>query len=77
MASNFAFSMRSIMRKNLPPSFTARTHLDPANEHAVTTAVSLLLCIPFALYFHKPAEMVATLKTLGAPFYVNRCDICI
>jgi solute carrier family 35 protein E1 len=51
MTSNFAFAMRSILRKNLPSEFKARTNLDPSNEFAVTTILSLLIILPFALYF--------------------------
>lgn len=57
MGSNFAFAMRSIVRKNLPSSFKARTRLDPANEHAVTTFLSFLLTIPLVLYFEGPASI--------------------
>lgn len=51
MTSNFAFALRSIMRKNLSSEFKSRTNLDPANEFAVTTIISLLMILPFALYF--------------------------
>lgn len=52
MASNVAFALRSIVRKNLKPDFKVRTKLNnPANEHAVTTMLSALITIPVLLYF--------------------------
>ena len=51
MTSNFAFALRSIMRKNLSSEFKARTNLDPANEFALTTIISFLMILPLALYF--------------------------
>jgi drug/metabolite transporter (DMT)-like permease len=51
MGSNVAFALRSILRKDLPKDFKGRTNLDPANEHAVTTAISVFLTLPFVFYF--------------------------
>lgn len=52
MASNVAFALRSIVRKNLKSDFKNRTKLDnPANEHAVTTLLSAIIMIPVVLYF--------------------------
>ncbi len=73
MGSNFAFAMRSILRKNLPKDFKSRTNLDPANEHAVTTALSFLLTIPFVLYFEKPKAIMQTITNMAdkGPFMMN------
>lgn len=51
MASNVCFALRSIMKKGLPKDFAARTNLDPANEHAMTTLLSLLMCAPLVYIF--------------------------
>ena len=73
MGSNFAFAMRSILRKNLPKDFKARTNLDPANEHAVTTALSFLLTIPLVLYHEKPKAIMQTITNMAdkRPFMMN------
>jgi solute carrier family 35 protein E1 len=68
MGSNFAFAMRSIVRKNLPSSFKARTKLDPANEHAVTTFLSFLLTIPLVLYFEGPKAITSGLGGISDKF---------
>lgn len=60
MGSNIAFSMRSIMRKNLPSDFQRRTNLDPCNEMAVTTFLSFLLLVPLALLFESPSDWLST-----------------
>lgn len=65
MCSNFAFCMRSIMRKNLPVEFKKRTKLDPATEHAVTTILSLLLLLPVALSMESPDSIITGLKAIG------------
>jgi len=64
MGSNVAFSLRSILRKNLPADFKSRTNLDPANELAVTTILSFLLMIPFILSFESIPAMRAVLRAL-------------
>ena len=64
MASNFAFCMRSILRKNLSPEFKKRTKLDPATEHAVTTILSLLLLLPVALTFESPESIMTGFKAI-------------
>lgn len=51
MTSNIAFSLRSIFRKNLPGDFKTRTRLTAANDHAVTTILSMLILIPFVLLY--------------------------
>lgn len=73
MASNFAFSMRSIVRKNLPSDFKGRTNLDPSNEFAVTTIMSILLVLPFVLLFESFPSMSETLSSLpdSFSFYKN------
>jgi len=73
MASNFAFSMRSIMRKNLPADFQGRTHLDPANEHAVTTIISLCLLLPVVFAQHGVPRMMEVLGGINnrPAFYLN------
>lgn len=54
MVSNIAFALRSITRKNLSDEFKSRTGLkDPANDHAVTTALSFLINAALALYMEK------------------------
>ena len=64
MCSNFAFAMRSILRKNLPSNFKSRTKLDPANEHAVTTFISLLLTFPFALFFEGLPAITSAIRDI-------------
>lgn len=59
MASNVAFALRSIFRKNLSSDFKKRTKLTPANEHAVTTILSLLLLLPIIFTLEKPADILA------------------
>ena len=55
--SNVGFSLRSILRKNLPENFKSRTNLDPANEHAVTTLFSFFLLLPFTLAIESPGSI--------------------
>ena len=50
MISNIAFALRSGFRKKLSTEFKARTKMNPANEHAVTTMYSFLLLIPVLYY---------------------------
>lgn len=57
-----------------------RTNLDPANEHAVTTAISLLLLLPLLFFFESFSSMRATVAALpsSGAFYVNAlvCGLC-
>jgi solute carrier family 35 protein E1 len=63
MGSNIAFSLRSILRKNnLSAAFKQRTHLDASNEHAITTLLSFLLTLPFALSFERPDAVLSALS---------------
>ncbi len=65
MCSNVGFALRSILRKNLPGDFKSRTGLDPANEHAVTTALSAALMIPFVLMTESIPDMMDTFNAMG------------
>ena len=65
MCSNVGFALRSILRKNLPSDFKSRTGLDPANEHAVTTALSAALMIPFVLMTESIPDMLDTFSAMG------------
>ena len=65
MCSNVGFALRSILRKNLPKDFKSRTGLDPANEHAVTTALSAALMIPFVLMTESIPDMLDTFSAMG------------
>eukprot|EP01038_Epipyxis_sp_PR26KG_P004679 gene4679-6573_t len=80
MGSNFGVSMRSILRRNLPPDFTQRTNLDPANECAVTTILSVLLTIPLVLYFENLSDIQTSISTMvnKPAFYINLfvCGMC-
>eukprot|EP01038_Epipyxis_sp_PR26KG_P004678 gene4678-6572_t len=80
MGSNVAFAMRSILRKNLPKDFQSRTNLDPANECAVTTALSLVLTLPFVLYFESIPSMKQSISLIAdkPAFYINLfvCGMC-
>ena len=60
MGSNVAFALRSNLRKSLPKDFQSRTNLNPQNEHAVTTLLSVLLLVPVVLLFESPATWAAT-----------------
>lgn len=77
MCSNVAFSLRSILRKNtMTAAFKARTNLDPSNEHAVTTLLSFLLTVPFALAFENTKSISNTFSALSKvgslnPFLFN------
>lgn len=73
MASNFAFSMRSILRKNLPSDFKTKTGLDPTNEFAVTTILSFLLLLPFIFSFESFASMGTAISSISdkPAFYIN------
>ena len=77
MGSNIAFSLRSILRKNvLTAEFKKRTHLDASNEHALTTLLSFLLTIPFALASESTSKMGDTFALLSktnalVPFLIN------
>ena len=69
MVSNFAFAMRSILRKNLPSDFKTRTNLDPGNDVAVTTILSMIILIPVVLYFEGAngvIKAVSNVKNQGA-----------
>ena len=80
MTSNIAFSVRSIYRREIDANFRTRTNLDPANEHAVTVILSLILLLPICLYM----EGFETLYTAFAnitdksTFWKNAgiCSIC-
>lgn len=80
MGSNIAFSLRSILRKNLPKDFKTRTNLDPSNEHAATTLLSFLLTIPFALMSESVPAMIKTYSAMQNPvgFLANLfiCGMC-
>lgn len=52
MVSNIASSLRSIVRKNLPEDYKVKTGLkDAANEHFITTVLSVLFSLPLVLYY--------------------------
>ena len=80
MISNVGFSLRSILRKNLPKDFKSRTNLDPANEHAVTTLFSTLLMIPLALALESPASVMDAYNSVPDKkvFAINTfiCGMC-
>jgi drug/metabolite transporter (DMT)-like permease len=59
MVSNIAFAFRSIFRKNLSTDFKQRTKLSPANEHAITTMLSLLLLLPLVFTFESPTDIMS------------------
>lgn len=65
MFSNVAFSLRSILRKNLPKDFKSRTNLDAANEHAVTTVLSFAIMVPFVLAFESPSKILSAFNDVG------------
>jgi len=77
MVSNFAFAMRSILRKNLPADFKTRTNMDPGNDVAVTTILSMLILIPVVLYFEGAGNVikaVSSVKNQGA--FAMNVGIC-
>lgn len=80
MFSNVAFSLRSILRKNLPKDFKSRTNLDAANEMAVTTLFSFLLMIPVVLAFESPASIISNYQSIPnkGGFALNTliCGMC-
>ena len=80
MISNVGFSLRSILRKNLPKDFKSRTNLDPANEHAVTTLFSFLLMLPVALTVESPGSVKAAFDSItdkkSFAFNTFSCGIC-
>lgn len=80
MASNVAFSLRSIMRKQLTKDFKARTNLDPANEHAVTTLLSFLLVLPVAYFLEGPKQLLSAYDAIPDKntFLINVaiCGMC-
>jgi drug/metabolite transporter (DMT)-like permease len=80
MTSNFAFAMRSILRKNLSSDFKKRTKLDPANENAVTTILSLLILLPITLSIESPADIVSGFNAIvdKTSFFKNAisCGLC-
>jgi len=67
MGSNVGFALRSILRKNLPHDFKHRTNLDPANEHALTTLLSFLIMVPFALAKESVPNMISTFQKMANP----------
>jgi solute carrier family 35 protein E1 len=60
MASNICFAMRSLVRKNMDPKIKAK--LDPANDHALTTLLSIAMMIPAVLIF-EPIDALSTAFT--------------
>ena len=55
----------------------SRTNLDPANEHAVTTAISFLLTLPFVFYFESiPAFQKTFDALLDKPAFLLNLGIC-
>ena len=80
MFSNIAFSLRSILRKNLPKDFQSRTNLDPKNEMAVTTLLSFLLMIPVVLAFESPSSIIQNYNSIAnkKAFAINTlvCGMC-
>lgn len=65
MIGNVSYALRSVLRKNLPADFKARTNLTPANDHAITTIFSAILIIPFVLYFETFDSVMAGFNSLG------------
>jgi len=65
MFSNVAFSLRSILRRNLPKDFKSRTNLDASNEHAVTTTLSFAIMVPFVLAFESPSSIVSAFSAVA------------
>eukprot|EP01035_Chromulina_nebulosa_P021209 gene21209-27474_t len=59
MASNVAFALRSIFRKNLTSEFKTRTNLTPANEHAVTTILSTVI-LTFVFFGYENPQSITT-----------------
>jgi len=52
MIGNICFALRSILRKDvITTDFKKRTAMDPQNDMAVTTILSLILLIPFVLIY--------------------------
>jgi len=49
LVSNFAFALRSVLRKRLDADFKKRTNMDSDNEFAVTTIMTILLVLPFCI----------------------------
>lgn len=77
MGSNVAFALRSILRKDLPKDFKGRTNLDPANEHAVTTAISVFLTLPFVFYFESFPAFQETFSAMAdKPAFLFNLGIC-
>ena len=72
----------SLFLKNLPcnsesNTLQSRTNLDPANEHAVTTAISVLLTLPFVFYFESvPAFRKTFDSMLDKPAFLMNLGIC-
>lgn len=67
MIANVAFSMRSILRKNLSAEFKRRTNLDAVNEHAATTIFSFFLLLPCAaIYEPVPNALAEAKRVLGS-----------
>eukprot|EP01038_Epipyxis_sp_PR26KG_P009779 gene9779-13156_t len=58
MIGNISFALRSIIRKNLTSDFKLRTNLDANNDIAVTTILSILLVLPFAIIFEDPVQVL-------------------
>ena len=56
----------------------SRTNLSPANEHAVTTAISFLLLLPLAFSMESVSKMAQTLRNMGSnrPAFLVTSLIC-
>lgn len=82
MVSNFAFAFRSILRKRLTPEFKARTNMDSDNEFAITTILTSIMVLPFALLSNKPSELQAHYMQMGETkrneflFNAILCGLC-
>lgn len=80
MISNLAFALRSILRKNLTSEFKKRTKLDAANDHAVTTILSLVVLLPAGYLLMNPADMLQGYEKIENKnvflFNVFACGMC-
>mmetsp|Transcript_8464 Transcript_8464/g.7582 ORF Transcript_8464/g.7582 Transcript_8464/m.7582 type:complete len:317 (-) Transcript_8464:33-983(-) len=73
MASNVAFALRSIFRKNLTGEFKTRTNLTPANEHAITTILSTILLTFVFIGYENPQAIASRFEAISDKntFYKN------
>lgn len=67
MVSNVAFALRSIMRKNMNPTFKSKINSD--NDHALTTLYTLVLITPIALYYENYDDMKNTIISMDTDQY--------